>query len=255
MSWAARRRFFILLIIGIVAAAFFVIVLIATAYKTPSCSDGVQNQDEQGVDCGGSCSYLCTALQEPPTVLFTQVLGNGAGRADIVAMVRNKNASAAARNVPYRVMLYGEGHVFVKEVDGTIDLPPGATVPVFLPGVGAGKQKVLSAFLSIDAPSIRWVPLPTDPRVIPTVSNITHNVDANAPRVSATLTNPSATTLSDLRVIVLVSDFRRNVIAASETIVPLVAGQGQATAVFTWNGAFSGQPASVLVIPVVPLPT
>ena len=77
MSWAARRRFFILLIIGIIVVAFLTTVLISTFYKTPTCSDNVQNQSEQGIHCGGPCPYLCTALEQVPVVLFTQVLNVG----------------------------------------------------------------------------------------------------------------------------------------------------------------------------------
>ena len=41
----------------------------------PSCSDGVSNGDETGVDCGGSCSTLCTAdLYEPVEELVYAVL-------------------------------------------------------------------------------------------------------------------------------------------------------------------------------------
>ena len=72
MSWAARRRFFILLILGAVVAAFIAILSIATLYKSPTCTDGVENQGEAGIDCGGPCSFLCTDLQHPPTVLFTK---------------------------------------------------------------------------------------------------------------------------------------------------------------------------------------
>ena len=30
-----------------------------TCPACPSCSDGVQNQKETGVDCGGECEYEC----------------------------------------------------------------------------------------------------------------------------------------------------------------------------------------------------
>src|SRR3989344_6201594 len=70
MSWAAGRRFIILCIVGAVVIAFLAAISIATFYKSPSCSDGKQNQDETGVDCGGSCAYLCKAKKPTPTVLL-----------------------------------------------------------------------------------------------------------------------------------------------------------------------------------------
>src|SRR3989344_1263580 len=98
MSWAARRRFFILLIVGAVAVAFLTTIGIAIFYNAPSCTDNKQNQDEAGVDCGGACSYLCIEQQLPPTVLFTKAIKNGDGRVDVVALIENKNSSAAAKD-------------------------------------------------------------------------------------------------------------------------------------------------------------
>ena len=253
MSWAARRRFFILLIIGLSIVAFLAILSVATFYRTPSCTDNVQNQGETGVDCGGPCAYLCTEQEQPPTVLFTQVLPNGGGT-DIIASVENKNTSAAARNVPYRVSLYSADRVLVQEISGTLDLPPGATVPVFLPGITSGKQTVVTAFLTIEASSPKWFALAADPRVVPLVSNTNQVGTANNPRIEAMLSNPSVTALTNVQAIVLVRDEGGTVIAASRTVVPLIPAQGQSMATFTWNVPFPGTPATIEVIPIIPLP-
>lgn len=254
MSWAARRRFFILLIVGAVVVAFTTVVLTATFYKTPSCTDGVQNQTEAGIDCGGSCPYLCSAQVQPPTVLFTKALENGAGRTDVIASVENKNANAAARDVPYRITLYGANQSLIQEVTGTLDLPPGATVPVFVPG-SSGKQKVVNAFLNIAPSSLHWFTMTVDPRIVPLVSNTKQSGSVDAPRIEAILANPSAVALTNVRAIVLVHGASGDIIAASQTVVPVISAQGRATATFTWNSAFSNAPASIEVVPIVPLPS
>lgn len=254
MSWAARRRFIILSIIGAVVIAFFAIVSFSLFHKAPSCSDGVQNQGEAGIDCGGPCPYLCTALEHAPTVLYTKQIPSGAGRTDVIASIENVNAGVAAKSVRYTVMLYGIGQVLIQQVNGTVDLPPAATVPVFLPGIMNGNQEVVGAFLTIVPSSIRWFSLPSDPRIIPVVSNTTVSGTDAAPRIDAVLTNPTTSLLSDVPVVVLVHSVQGEVIAASRTIVPSIPAQGQATATFTWNGPFSSVPAAIEVIPVIPLP-
>lgn len=254
MSWASRRRSLIFLIGSALAVAFFVVVLMVISYRTPSCTDGIQNQDEAGIDCGGSCPYLCIARVQPPIVLFTKVLDNGAGRTDIIALVENKNAGIAAKNVPYRIALYGEGHAFIREVTGTVDLPPRTAKPIFLPGVVSGGQPIVSAFLEIAATAPKWFTLTVDPRVVPTVSRATLIGTESNPRVEAVLANPSSSLLVNVHAIVLVSDAGKNVIAASETVVSTIPVRGQTTATFTWNNAFSGIPASAEVVPIIPLP-
>jgi hypothetical protein len=244
----------ILIGIGAVVVAFLTVVGIATFYEAPSCADGVQNQGEQGVDCGGSCAYLCTAELQPPTILFTQAINNGAGRVDVVASIENKNATAAAKRVPYRVQLYNAKQTLLGESSGVLDLPPGSVVPVFMPGLFSGKLVVTSAFLSIEPSAVRWYAATADPRIVPLVSNVKQSGTVSAPRVEAVLTNPSATALSKVRAVVLLRSDTGDVIAASETIVPGISALGQARATFTWNSAFSGVPASIEVVPLIPLP-
>ncbi|MFZ1074834.1 MAG: hypothetical protein WAN50_00455 [Minisyncoccia bacterium] len=254
MSWATKRRLFILLIIGSVVAAFLAVVLIATFYKSPSCSDGVQNQGETGIDCGGPCPYRCALDEQPPVVLFTQVLPNN-GRTDIIASVENKNIDAAAKDVPYTIALYDANHAHLRDISGMFDLPAAQSVPIFVPNVFADTQIVVaSAFLTVDPSAPKWFSMTNDPRIVPSVSNITQTGTAAAPRIEAVLSNPSATLLNDVLTIVVVKDMQGNVIAASQTIVPLIPAQGQATATFTWNGAFSTTTASIQVTPIIPFP-
>lgn len=254
MSWAAQRRFFILLIVGAVVVAFVAIVSIATFYKAPSCTDGVQNQNEAGIDCGNPCAYLCTAQELPPTVLFTKAFPASTGRTVVVASIENKNPTAAARDIPYSAILYGDKQTLIQEVSGTFDLPPGTTATIFIPGVMSGKQAVVRAFLNLDPSSIKWFTLISDPRIVPGVLNTIQSGSIDAPRVDATLVNTSVTTLTNVPVVALVRNINTDVIAASQTVVPSIPAQGQATATFTWNTAFSDEPASIEVVPIIPLP-
>src|SRR3989344_5012082 len=182
MHLAARRRFFIFSIFGPVLA----VALTATFYEAPSCRDNTQNQGEQGVDCGGPCALLCNALLEPPTVLYTHAL-ESAGRVDVIASVENKNREAAAKAVPYTLTLYGADLIVLKEVRGSLDLPPGATVPVYVPNAGVGGHTVASAFLTIDPDLVRWYRLAEDPRTLPKVTATVLGGASAAPRVTAIL--------------------------------------------------------------------
>lgn len=254
MSWAARRRFIILFIIGAIVAAFFAVLGIATLTEAPSCKDAAQNQGEVGIDCGGPCPYLCPEQAYAPTIIFTKALPNGAGRTDVVASVENVNATAAAKDVPFKITLYGAGQVFVQEVTGTLDLPPLSKVAVFIPGISSGSQKTIRAFLTIEPDSFRWYAATTGAQPRPGVVNTTLGGATSTPRVDAVLANASVTALTDVPVIVLVHDERGEVIAASQTIVPVISAQGQATATFTWNSAFPSTPARIEVFPVATLP-
>lgn len=254
MSWASRRRFIILLIIGAIAGALVTFFAFFTFTKAPSCTDGVQNQEESGIDCGGGCAYLCTDQQYPPTVLFTKALSNNEGRTDVIALLENKNANAAALNVPYRLTLFGSGQALIQEVTGFVDLPPGGTVPVYASGITSGKQTVTSAFLTIDSSSARWFTLSSTEVRTPRVLDMKQSGTSDTSRIEATLTNETTTPFTNTKVIVIVRDTNGTVIAASETLVPSIPAQDKATAFFTWNKAFSEVVGTIEVIPLPVLP-
>lgn len=46
----------LVLLLAAVAVVSYAIFTLGSSVGKPSCSDGIQNQDETGVDCGGSCS-------------------------------------------------------------------------------------------------------------------------------------------------------------------------------------------------------
>jgi hypothetical protein len=164
------------------------------------------------------------------------------------------NATAAAKNVPYKITLYGDHEALIQEVTGTIDLPPSSTVPVLLLGAQSGRQKVTQAFLTIDSAAPKWFAMPSDSRVKPVVSNTSLGGAANAPRIDAVLSNASAADMTNVQVIIFVHDAQGEVIAASQTILPTIPAQGQTTATFTWSSAFRSVPSTIEVIPVIPLP-
>ena len=93
----------------------------------------------------------------------------------------------------------------------------------------------------------------TDSRIVPGVSNTIQGGSVDAPRVEAVLANGSTATLTNVRTVVLIRNTNKDVIAASQTIVPVIRPQSTASAVFTWNSAFSDIPASIEVVPIIPL--
>lgn len=259
MNWATERRIIIVTIISLVVVALAALALIATLHETPSCTDGVQNQDEAGIDCGGSCAYLCVAAQQAPTTLFTRALTQAPGRTDIIAAVLNKNFSAAAKDARYTLTLYGDDLTVLATREGTLDLPPAASAEggrtlVYVPALFSGTARVKSASLTVDTASIHWFDFSEDSRIIPTVGNFTLTRETTMPRISAVLSNPSTQTLANVKTFVVVYDAAGNVLAASQTVVTAISPLGSAEAVFTWNEPFAAPVSRIEVTPFIPLP-
>lgn len=252
MSWAVRRQVIVVSVLLAVVVALVAAIVIPIVYETPSCSDRKQNQDETGVDCGGACTRLCLADAREPRIDFVRHFTNAQGRTDAIAYVTNPNRTGAIDDARFSVEVYGTDGTVLARSEGTVDLAPGATVPVYLPNVFSGNLEVARAFITFD-PNSLVVERYEDERIIPRYNNDALLTGAGSPRVSASFTNPSAYMLRDIPVIATVFDASGNAIGATQTLLSELPPQGSAEVVFVWNEPFSAAPARIDVVPVVEL--
>ncbi len=251
ISWAARRRAIVIIILALIVSVGVLFFHRTVLYNAPSCTDGVQNQNETGVDCGGACPYLCTEQVEKPVIQFARAVTNGGGRTDLIAYVENLNADAAVANAPYTVEMYGAEGTVVAKRSGFITLFTRSVTPLFIPGVAHGSIKIVNAFLSFNTKKMRWVKH-TSVRPLLPFSNI-QVTQGSVAHITATITNPSTTVYRNLKVIISVFDKNNNVIAASQTVVPVLRGLSTAPLVFTWSAPFSKTPVREDLFPILPL--
>ena len=242
------------MIIGAISLVLIVLISVtafAFMYRVPSCADQKQNQDEQGIDCGGSCAYLCTAQVTPPLEVFTRALTLPSGRTDVIAYVQNPNKTAEAKAAPYTLELYSADALVLGRIQGTVDLPAGSLVPIY---VRAATQRVAvaRAFISFSPDKISWR-TPKQTHILPRVTESTLS-EGSSPRITARLVNDSFESLYGVRAVVIVYDASGTAIATSETLVPAISAQSSAPVTFTWNDPFTVPVSRFEIIPVVLLP-
>lgn len=247
-----RRRLIIIGIIAAVIALALGVFYFAAIHVPPSCTDRKQDQGEEGVDCGGPCAYLCTASEAPPSARFARALSPVPGRIDVIAYIDNPNADAAAKALPYTIELYDSSNAIVAKKEGTVDLPPAATVPVFVPAIASGSASSTRAFITFDAPAHLWY-RSTGDRLVPQVGDALLAL-GDAPRITAEATNPGTATLQDVAFVATIFDASGNAIAASHTVVPAIAPRATVPLVFTWPSAFGGAVSRIEILPVASLP-
>ena len=250
-DWAKKRRHMIETILTLVGVAIIAVVVIAVTYKAPSCSDQKQNQGETGIDCGGPCPYLCSVNETAPQVTFVRAVSPQPGRIDVIAYIENANADASVQNAKYTIELYNANEQVVAVKTGLINLPPASTVPLYISNFYNGRQRITSAFLSFDSTTVLWT-RNTNRLQLPTPSNI-QIIDGATPKITASISNPTAFPLYNETVVATVFDAKNNAIAASQTVIPLLSSQGTSQIFFTWNQEFSSPPVRVEILPA-PVP-
>lgn len=246
-SWAGKRRAAIIGIISLILLSTLLIFGFSIFYETPTCFDRKQNQNELGVDCGGSCTTLCAfQVEDAPVVTFVRALAPQSGRVDIVAQIENRNDDAQAVKAPFHLDVYDVNRNLITQTTIEVDLPPKTSVPIYVADVAPRGSTASQAFLV--AGDITWTKAETLP-VLPTVSEVLV-MEGEAPRVTATLVNPLARAVYNTKLVAIVRDASGNVIAGSQTIVPTLPPQGTAPIIFTWNVPFSAPSPRVDIYPV-----
>jgi hypothetical protein len=238
MSWSSRRQG---IIIGGIFVALFLLVgvpLFFTFYKTPTCFDGKQNQDEKGVDCGGSCPTICSFQRPTPVLLWSRISKVVPGVYNALAYVENVNLDVKAPNTPYRFRLYDAQGFVVAERKGKVTIPPHKTIAIFEPSIQTGERAPVRSVFEFLGDPVWQKAVNTEATAIVVGDKRVVNEDVS-PRAEAVVKNLSVLPLSKIELVAIISDINGNAIAFSRTeIERLDKGQSR-TAVFTWPEPFS----------------
>jgi hypothetical protein len=91
-------------------------------HTAPTCFDKKQNQNEEGVDCGGVCARVCTQnakqIEQAGSVFYGFP---DQEHLELMAKVQNPNSALAARSFSYVFRLYKEDGTYA-DIGGTASL-------------------------------------------------------------------------------------------------------------------------------------
>ncbi len=252
LSWGAKRQ----LIIGSVATLIVVALISVPVYKKffdkiPTCFDGIQDGDEAGVDCGGTCSKVCAFQAKLPLVSYTRIYEVSPGRYNVLAMVENLNQGVFASSTEYSFKVYDNNNVLLAEKDGNTVIPPGEIFPVFDYGIETGDRVPQSVSFAMQS-NINWES-GSFPQPNLSVNNKGWSATGTAPVLEADITNQEVYPVSNIKAVVLVYDSNENVIAASQSLIDSILPQGTKSVFFVWNTPFSVSPSKtqIFLIPSV----
>jgi len=225
------------------------------AFRTPpSCFDKVQNQDELGVDCGGSCSAVCQSEVIPLVKRWQRFFKMGEGRYDVVAWIDNPNINFGISKFKYRLALYDEKNVFIAERLGEVFLNPNEEKVIFEAEVETGNRVPKKAFLTEYKPEEQvWERITPDPkRPVLRVGNKNLKEGAS-PKISADIINDSPRDAEGVNVVVVAYDESGNAIAASATNIDVISKNSTEIAFFSWPASFGAKVANYDIFPRVNL--
>ncbi len=236
-AWSVKRR----LIYGGAVVLFFSLIFalfyFGYFYKAPTCSDGLRNGDEKGVDCGGSCRNICTSDTLAPVTLWSKLFNVSGDVYTAVAYIQNPNIATKNPRAFYKFTIYDESNKKILEKEGYTSIPKNKRFAVFETGMLIKDKKPKT----VDFQFTNFGPWQKDAEQEPDlfVEHSTLLSTSTNPRITGKIYNRSVTNISSVELDVFVLDSKENVVAASQSFVDeLLKGSAQ-DFVFTWPKPFN----------------
>jgi len=125
----------------IIAAVFFFILagIVFLVYffnqPGPTCFDGIKNQEEEEIDCGGPCVSCELSEIEDIQVLWTKSVPTQNNFFDLVAQIRNPNQNYGVGTVPFIFEVYDTDGNPIAQSSGQTYILPNQTKYIIEPKV------------------------------------------------------------------------------------------------------------------------
>jgi len=252
MNWASRRK--LVYLGGVVLLLLILAGVLLYMYldKPLSCTDNIQNQQEEGVDCGGPCSALCPEQARDPIIHWQRPFQVAEGVYDVVASVENVNANGGAREVIYQFKIYDEDNILIAEKFGKTFMAPNEELAIFEGNIKTGQRVPARVFFEFQ-PDINWERVNYENRPKPDIAvrDQTLSQEDGRQRLRATLVNNTPLPVIDVLVVAILFGNQDNAIGVSATHVDAIAQNGTEDVVFTWPQQFSETPTRINIIPRV----
>lgn len=248
--WSSRRKtiiFFLTLFI------LFVLVGLPGYFlfkSEPDCRNGIQDGEENGVDCGGACELICS-----PDVLplisrgDIRLLKIATSTYETVILIENPNTEGVVERARYSVTIYDNSSTDpVREFKRETFIGRNSTFALFEGPFTLEGEGPFRAVFEWDKDLVWEKSEVRVPLLVVENTNLI-GVGSSQPRLEAKIFNRSQIDESNVEVIALLSDVSGNVVAAGKTFVENLVAGGSLPIVFSWPSAFVMEPVSIRVIP------
>lgn len=248
MGWSTKRKLLYLLILILAILGAFVYFLYPAFKENPTCTDGKQNGDEIGADCGGICQNFCASQVHPLSILWQRSFEVAPGIYDALGYVENQNVDAGVASLLYRFKLYDDKNVLIAERDGRTFIGPNQSGALFEGGINTGERIPKLVYLEFE--DYQWTKI--DQRFFKTNLSIGNKQlvsTSTNPKLSVSVDNDSLIDLKNVEVAAILRDADDNAITVSHTFLENLPKQGSKDAFFTWLKPFESEVARIEIIP------
>lgn len=251
MDWSTRRKMGCFSVVGVIIAIFLAyFVYIFFIKTTPTCFDGIQNQNERGIDCGGVCALVCTADAKTIVPIWSRVFNTAGDVHSVVAYVENQNPTAGVQKIGYEFRIYDDQNILAGEpISGTTFIGPNDRTAIYASPIKTGNRTPKNVFFKFTT-APEWITTPdrfNTPQL--GTANAVLTDEKTVPKVSADIVNSTLYDYKDIQVVAILYDANGNAVNASQTYVDTLPEQTTQKVYFTWPKPFGVAIARIEIIP------
>ena len=137
---------------ALIAGGIYLLFLRTTA----SCFDNLQNQNETGIDCGGSC-ISCELKALHPLFFFEPVVFENNGLTSVLFEISNPNLNYGSDNFEYKIRFYDKENNLLQSLNRASFIFAGETKELAEAGLRLGARSAARAELVSE--NTDWKPL------------------------------------------------------------------------------------------------
>ena len=210
--------------------------------SVPSCTDGILNGNEEGIDCGvAACGKQCAPTVMPLTIGEPIVIMTPQNEADVIFTMTNPNATLGISELPYTLELFDSTGALITSRRGITKINPAQSRPVAITILGISKP-AKSARVTISQNDANWEKVPVagvinasfavrDERLNTTDSGVIYE---------AVVINQSQYGFGTVEVVAILRDDNGVPIGVGTTILQTITPSERRDIKITWPFAISG---------------
>lgn len=244
---------YFLLFIGLL---FLVYVLLIK--PSPSCKDGVKNQGEEKVDCGGPCAPCEQKEAKKINVLWLKTLPVTDSSAnkfyDLIAKVKNPNLNYSSSEVPYKFEIYNLEGEIIKAYDRSTYILSNQIKYLIIPRVKLDNLNDLSVKISFG--DINWKQLKKQTVSLSDLviqdkeySLLENPNETGYSQLRATLINKTNYDFSKVEIKVLAFNSFKELISVRKTEIDSLSSNEKREFIVTWFNKIDGEVTSLEIEP------
>lgn len=210
----------------IYGGSFLVIIIIFLGWiyfsyvkPKPSCFDRRQNQNEEGIDCGGVCGRICfpvnfRSIEEVGDPGFLVIDKN---HVSLIAKVQNPNDSFAAKSFSYEFKILSDDNFLIKSVAGESFLYAGEVKSIIIPNLEISAASISDIDLVITKPM--WSKAENFSPPAFKLQNQTPTIVNGSLSISGSIISQEAIIFREVEVFAIFKNSNRTPIGVSRTVI------------------------------------